>query len=159
MGEYIMDNRLFRDTMGKFATGITIVSAEYKGEMVGMTVNAFMSVSLDPKLIAISIDENASMYTKLQETKRFGLSILKEEQKELSMIFSKQMEKDRAIPYIMQDDVPVIEGSIATLTCKVMDTAKAGDHMIFIAEVTNIQANDGEPILFYGGKYRNINAQ
>lgn len=154
-----MENRLFRDTMGKFATGITIVSTEYKGEMVGMTVNAFMSVSLDPKLIAISIDENASMYTKLQESSQFGLSILKEEQKELSMIFSKQMEKDRSIPYIIQDSVPVIDGSIATLTCQVMDTAKAGDHLIFIAEVTNIQANEGDPILFYGGKYRTINPE
>lgn len=152
-----MDNRLFRDTMGKFATGITIVSAEYKGEMTGMTVNAFMSVSLDPKLIAISIDENASMYNKLQETKQFGLSILQEGQKELSMIFSRQMEKNRDIPYIVQDDVPVIDGSIATLSCKVMDTAKAGDHMIFIAEVTEIKVNEGNPLLFYGGNYRTVN--
>ena len=152
-----MDNRLFRETMGMFATGITIVTAEYKGKMMGITVNAFMSVSLDPKLIAISIDENASMYTKLQETKQFGLSILQEEQKELSMIFSKQMEKDREIPYIAQGDVPVIEDSIATLSCKVMDTAKAGDHMIFIAEVTDIKVKTGDPVLFYGGKYRTIN--
>lgn len=151
-----MDNRLFRDAMGRFATGISIVSTDYKGEIVGMTVNAFMSVSLDPKLIAISIDENASMYPKLQETKQFGLSILQEDQKEFSMIYAKQMEKDQDIPYVLQDDVPVIEGSIATLSCQVKDTAKAGDHLIFIAEVTALNVNEGDPILFYGGNYRTV---
>lgn len=54
-----MDDRVYRDAMGKFATGITIVNTEYKDEIMGMTVNAFMSVSLDPKLIAISIDKKA----------------------------------------------------------------------------------------------------
>lgn len=154
-----MDTRLFRDIMGKFATGITIVSTDYKGQMMGMTVNAFMSVSLDPKLIAISIDENARMYHKLQKTKQFGLSILREEQKELSMIFAKQMEKDRDIPFVIQDDVPVINDSLATLSCQVLETAKAGDHMIFIAEVTDINSNEGDPLLFYGGNYRSISSE
>ncbi|WP_099158215.1 flavin reductase family protein [Virgibacillus ndiopensis] len=153
-----MDNRFFRDAMGKFATGITIVSSEYDGEIIGMTVNAFMSVSLDPKLIAISIDEKAGMYDKLQETKKFGLSILNEEQKELSMIFAKQIEKNREIPFTMQDDVPVIQGSIATLSCYVKEVAKAGDHMIFIAEVTEINLVEGDPILFFGGKYRTMDS-
>src|SRR5690625_6620049 len=58
----MMDDRLFRDAMGKFATGITIVTTNYENEVMGMTVNAFMSISLEPKLIAISIDESASMY-------------------------------------------------------------------------------------------------
>src|SRR5690625_5500062 len=98
--------------MGKFVTGITVVTTKDDKDIHGMTVNAFMSISLDPKLIAISIDENASMYTKLQETKRFGISILKEEQKEISMIFAKQMERDREIQYTFQDGVPVIEDTL-----------------------------------------------
>ncbi|MEC5422568.1 flavin reductase family protein [Virgibacillus sp. C22-A2] len=153
-----MEERLFRDAMGKFATGITIVTTDYNGEVMGMTVNAFMSVSLKPKLIAISIDERARMYEKLQETKEFGLSILSEDQKELSMIFAKQMEKDRDIPIIKQNNIPVIKDSIATLSCHVKETAVAGDHMIFIAEVSEVRMEkaDPDPILFYGGKYRNI---
>jgi len=151
-----MDKRLFRDIMGKFATGITIVSIDYDGEILGMTVNAFMSVSLEPSLIAISIDEKASMYHKLQKTKKFGLSILAEDQKEISMIYAKQMAKDREIPYRRLDNIPVVTDSIATLSCHVKDTAKAGDHMIFIAEVTDLTVNEKEPILFFGGKYREI---
>ena len=151
-----MDNRTFRDAMGKFATGITIVSTEHKEEIIGMTVNAFMSISLNPKLIAISIDESASLYKQFQEAKTFGVSILKEEQKEISMIFAKQIKKDREINFISQDHVPVIDNSLAMLSCRVQDRITAGDHLIIIAEVTELTINEGEPILYSGGAYRNI---
>src|SRR5699024_3427026 len=95
----MIDERQFRDTMGKVATGITVVTTEYEGETMGMTVNAFMSVSLDPKLIAVSIGDQARMYTKLQETKEFGVSILSEDQRDYSMIFAKQKASDQATPF------------------------------------------------------------
>src|SRR5690625_2185129 len=131
-----MDERLFRDAMGKFATGITIVSMNDNDKPVGMTVNAFMSISLDPKLIAVSIDERASMYDKLKKTDRFGVSILKEEQKDLSMVFARQKESDREINFVALDGTPVLDGALATLSCKVHDRVKAGDLFILIAEVT-----------------------
>ena len=151
-----MDNRVFRDAMGKFATGITVVTTEYKNKVMGMTVNAFMSVSLEPKLIAISIDEKATMYSKLQETKKFGVSILKEEQQELSMIFAKQIIKKRDIDFIKNGGIPVIKDSLATISCHIKDTIKAGDHMLFIAEVIGLTIDEGEPILYSGGSYRTI---
>ena len=152
----MMDDRLFRDAMGKFATGITVVTVDYENEIMGMTVNAFMSVSLDPKLIAISIDESASMYDILQETKKFGVSILTKNQKDLSMIFAKQIEEDREINFLQQDDIPVIEDSFVTLSCHVQDMIKAGDHMIFIAEVSEIVINEGEPLAYAESKYQSI---
>lgn len=151
-----MDERLFRDAMGKFATGITIVSINDNNEYKGMTVNAFMSISLDPKLIAVSIDENAGMYEKLKNTTKFGVSMLKEEQKDLSMIFARQKEQDREIEFIVRDEVPVIKDALATLSCEVDQKVKAGDHLILIAKVTEISIQQGSPILFYGGKYRTI---
>lgn len=144
---------MFRDAMGKFATGITVVTTEDDGEIMGMTVNAFMSISLNPKLIAISIDKKATLYNKLQETKKFGVSMLKENQKELSMIFAKQMKNDRKINYTYQDGVPVIKDTLAMLSCSVKDMIKAGDHMIFIGEVTDITINDSDPILYFNGAY------
>ena len=152
----MMDDRLFRDAMGKFATGITIVTTNYENEVMGMTVNAFMSISLEPKLIAISIDESASMYDILQETKKFGVSILTKNQKDLSMIFAKQIEEDREINFLQQDDIPVIEDSFVTLSCHVQDMIKAGDHMIFIAEVSEIVINEGEPLAYAESKYQSI---
>lgn len=151
-----MDDRLFRDAMGKFATGITIVTLEDKDEIFGITVNAFMSISLNPKLIAISIDEDASIYDRLQEAKSFGVSILKEEQKEIAMIFAKQIEKDREIDYFISDGIPVIKNSLATVTCRVKEKVKAGDHTIFIAEVTGLTVDEGEPVLYSGGSYRSV---
>ncbi|WP_164219650.1 flavin reductase family protein [Virgibacillus sp. YIM 98842] len=149
-----MDSRLFRDVMGQFATGITIVSTKHDHEIQAMTVNAFMSVSLEPKLVAVSIDENASMYPILQKEKKFGISILSEEQKDLAMICARQKEMDREIPFIQMDGVPVIDYSIAVLSCKVDGTVKAGDHMIFIAEVTDLKLNKANPLLFHAGKYK-----
>jgi|SRR5690625_181331 len=152
----IMDDRLFRDAMGKFATGITIVSIKDREENIGMTVNAFMSISLDPKLIAISIDEHASMYDKLNRTEKFGVSILSEEQQDLSMVFARQKKQDTPINFIEQDGVPVLEEALATLSCTVKEKVRAGDHLIYIAEVTDLQLNEGSPILFFEGQYRTI---
>ncbi|MGM8213691.1 flavin reductase family protein [Virgibacillus sp. W0430] len=150
-----MNNRLFRDAMGKFATGITIVTMDDKGEAIGMTVNAFMSVSLDPKLIAVSIDHKASMYNKLQETKKFGVSILTEHQKDISMIFAKQIEKDKEIAYNQLNQIPVIKDAMVNLACKVTNCIEAGDHMIFIAEVTDLIMNENKqmPVLYFNGQY------
>lgn len=149
-----MDNRMFRDAMGKFATGITVVTTEHEEEIIGMTVNAFMSISLDPHLIAVSIGENASMYEILQQTKQFGVSILAEEQKDLSMIFAKQIEQNQEIDYVKLDEIPVIKHSLVTLACHVKEMVKAGDHMVFIAEVTEFVINEGTPILYADGAYR-----
>jgi flavin reductase (DIM6/NTAB) family NADH-FMN oxidoreductase RutF len=155
-GNKTVDSRLFRDVMGQFATGITIVSTNHDNEIKAMTVNAFMSVSLEPKLIAVSLDEKASMYAMLQKQKKFGISILSEEQKELAMIYAKQKEKDRDIPFIQMDGAPVIDHSIAVLSCTVKETIKAGDHKIVIAEVTELKLNKADPVIFHGGKYTKL---
>lgn len=152
-----MDDRIFRDAMGRFATGITVVTVDDDGEILGMTVNAFMSVSLHPQLIAISIDERASMYPILQEKEQFGLSILHEHQKDLSMIFARQKEQTEEIPFTTLDNNPVIKGSLATLSCYVKSMVKAGDHMILISEVTDIVIKKGNPLLYYAGEYQTIN--
>src|SRR5690606_25945114 len=113
-----MDDLLFRKAMGKFATGITVVTFKSDGELKGITVNAFMTVSLNPKLILISIDENSSSYPKILNASRFGVSILREDQKDISMIFAKQKKADREIEYVDIDGIPVIKGSLAMLSCR-----------------------------------------
>lgn len=153
-----MDNRTFRDAMGKFATGITIVTTEVAGEIKGMTVNAFMSVSLEPKLIAISIDKKASLYDILQTNPTFGVSVLKDEQKDVSMVFAKQKEQENPVPITKLQDVPVVDGALVNLACKVVDKVVAGDHVILIGEVEDLVLRDGDPVLYFGGSYREIKA-
>lgn len=155
-----MDHRAYRDALGQFATGITIVTTEYKQGVLGMTVNAFMSISLEPKMIAVSIDERASLYHTLQETKKFGVSILSESQKDISMMYAKQKEKEKDIRFTTQDDIPVLDDAIATFSCHVNNMVKAGDHIILIADVTDFKIRKQEdPILYYRGAYRTIKPQ
>ena len=80
-----MDDRQFRTAMGKFATGITVIATEVEGDVHGMTANAFMSVSLDPKLVVISVREQGRILSKIQESKIFSVNILAEDQQEVSI--------------------------------------------------------------------------
>lgn len=153
-GSASMNERMFRDAMGKFATGISIVSIYDNNVPKGMTVNAFMSISLDPMLIAISIDENATMYNDLQKAEKLGISFLKDSQKDISRYFARQLELEYEIAFIDQDGAPVLKDSLASISCLIKNKIKAGDHLIFIAEVTDIIINDGEPLVYFGGTYR-----
>lgn len=149
-----MDERLFRKAMGKFATGITVVSMYEDNEPTGMTVNAFMSISLNPTLIAVSIDKRASMYDKLQEIKQFGVSILRDNQQYLSQYFAKQIELDDPVSFIEQSGIPVLEDALVKLSCEINQQVEAGDHSIFIAKVKDITVSDGEPVIYFGSNYR-----
>lgn len=151
-----MDDRLFRDTMGKFATGITIVTLEEDNQVYGMTVNAFMSVSLHPKLIAISIDESASLFNKIMQADKFGVSILSEDQEDYSKYFARQKSDTEPVTYKKLDNVSVLEDPIAALSCRKDSTFKAGDHVIVVAEVTDLMVDEKDPVIFFGGKYRKL---
>jgi len=148
-----MDEKLFRKAMSKFATGITVITIDDEDEVQGMTVNAFMSISLNPKLIAVSIGEDVSLYDKILKNKQFGLNILSDQQKDLSLIFSRQKEQEEAIPFDRLDNNPVIKESLASLSCYIRDMKKAGDHTILIAEVSDIKIKEGNPLLYFNSNY------
>lgn len=150
-----MDDRQFRTAMGKFATGITVIATEVEGEVHGMTANAFMSVSLDPKLIVISVREQARILSLLQESQTFSVNILAEDQQEVSMIFAGQL-KDKQVEFDHLDGKPVIPGAIAQITCEISAEHVEGDHTLIIGKVTDIHLEDKEPLLFYSGKYRTL---
>ncbi|WP_042348425.1 flavin reductase family protein [Bacillus massiliigorillae] len=154
-----MDDRKFRDAMGKFATGVTVITTEVDGKEHGMTANAFMSASLHPKLVVISIGENASMLEKIRKSQKFAVNVLSAKQQELSMVFAGQMKEKKAVNFARLEDLPVIEGAIAQVTCNVVSEYVEGDHTLFIGSVTNIQLEDEEPLLFFKGQYRFLSMQ
>ncbi len=151
-----MDERLFRDAMGKFATGITVVSMYDEGDPIGMTVNAFMSISLDPMLVAISIDKQATMYQSFKEGASFGISVLSETQEELSQYFARQIDEVEDLSFRDQSGVPVIDDALANISCKIVQAVDAGDHTIYISEVNDIRIQDGEPLIYFGSRYRHL---
>ncbi|MEH7418806.1 flavin reductase family protein [Neobacillus drentensis] len=151
-----MDDRQFRTAMGKFATGVTVIATELNGEIHGMTANAFMSVSLDPKLVVISIGERAKILNKIKESKIFTVNILAEDQQELSMIFAGQIKESREVIFDRLDGKPVLAGACAQVACEVSAVHVEGDHTLFIGKVTDIHLEEKEPLVFFNGKYRTL---
>lgn len=160
----------FRKAMGCFATGVTIITVdldrEVHGEVHGMTANAFTSVSLDPPLVLICVDQRASTHTHLQAKKRFGINILGAEQRKISDYYAspaRTHERAEAEAGARFDrtahGTPVLHGALAYLECRLHSSEEAGDHTIFIAEVEDVVVREGEPLLFFRGKYRKVGEQ
>ncbi|MEY2191172.1 flavin reductase family protein [Neobacillus sp. BF23-41] len=151
-----MDDRLFRTAMGKFATGVTVIATDVEGDVHGMTANAFMSVSLSPKLVVISIGEKAKILEKIKQSQTFSVNILAADQQELSMIFAGQIKEPREVIFDRLDGKPVLAGAVAQIACEVSAEHVEGDHTLFIGKVTGIKLEDAEPLLFYSGRYRTL---
>ncbi|WP_106498582.1 flavin reductase family protein [Lentibacillus sp. Marseille-P4043] len=148
-----MDDRVFRNAMGKFATGVTVITTKAGSEIRGMTANAFMSVSMDPKLISISIDNNAHMLEKIKQAGKFAVNILSDQQQNISMHFAGQKKEEEDIDFELIRDVPVVNGSLASIVCDLDRSFVVGDHTLFIGRVIELDLKDGHPLTFYSGKY------
>ncbi|MET1178183.1 flavin reductase family protein [Peribacillus simplex] len=149
-----MDNRLFRDSMGKFATGVTVLLTENEGETHGMTANGFMSVSLDPKLVLISIGHKARFLEKVSQSKKYTVNILAEDQEHYSRHFAGN--PGEAVEFETLAELPVLKGAIAQIACEVVSEHVEGDHTLFIGKVVDLRLEDKNPLLFFSGKYRQL---
>ena len=153
----------FRLACGQFATGVTVITAlRGPNQVHGMTANSFTSVSLDPLLVLVCIDEDAQMLALVKKQKHFGVSILKDNQQAISEYFARreespQMEAQLGIRYRWtKSGIPLVENALAHLTCEVISSQQAGDHTIFIAEVGSVEVYDGNPLLYFRGNYRRL---
>lgn len=124
-----------------------------------MTASAFCSVSLQPPLVLVCIDQLAETYLHVRDHRRFGVSILREEQEALSEFFADpERNPDAAyrlgIEYhTMQSGMPVLKHTLANLDCAVVSAVEAGDHTIFVGEVNEILVSEGNPLLYFRGRY------
>ncbi|KIH70268.1 flavin reductase family protein [Salinicoccus roseus] len=153
-----MDDRQFRNAMGKFATGVNVIAAEVDGEVYGMTANAFMSVSLDPKLIVISIGNHAKMLERIRQSGKFSVNVLSCEQQEESMRFAGQKKFEDKFDFGRLGDTPVVENALCQLSCEVYNEHTEGDHVLFIGKVNDLVLEEGDPLVFNCGKYRKLEA-
>lgn len=151
-----MDDRQFRNAMGKFATGVNVIATEVGDEVYGMTANAFMSVSLDPKLIVISIGTKAKMLDRIRQSGKFSVNVLSCEQQEESMRFAGQKSFEDEFEFESLADTPVISNALAQLSCDVHNEYTEGDHVLFIGKVNELQLEEGDPLIFNCGKYRTL---
>ena len=153
----------FRQAMGRFATGVTIITLDLNGEVHGMTANAFASVSLDPLLLLVCVDHSARTHAHLHAKKRFGVNILAEDQRVISEYYARPIsthehaEEEAGARFgRTAQGTPILQGALAYLECRLQSTQEAGDHTIFIAEVEDVVVRPGEPLLFFRGTYRTM---
>lgn len=145
--------RDFRNTLGRFATGVTVVTTAAEGQVHGMTANAFMSVSLEPPLVLVSVDRKARTHAILEQTGRYGVSILTEEQQPYSQHFAGKPDPNLALNWEWVDGIPLLPGAVAHLVTTIVEAHPAGDHTLFIGRVEYIATGEGKPLLFFSGKY------
>jgi len=151
------DRRDYRRALGQFATGVTVVTARCSdGRRIGMTVNSFSSVSLDPPLILWSLARQAASFNDFSNATHFGVNVLEAKQHHLSRQFSTPMPDKFSGVEFTEDStgVPLLNGAIAQFVCRKVRQYDGGDHVIFIGEVEQYKAEQGEPLVFHSGRYR-----
>ena len=146
-----MDTKLLRQTFGKFATGVTVVTWQNGEEISGITVNSFTSVSLDPALVLVSIDEKARAYEQLKG-KNFTINILSAEQEAICWQFAGRPNPDLVIDWDTTNVAPSIQGSAARIFCKPYQEVEAGDHRLYIGEIVDFDRTDLAGLTFFEGK-------
>ena len=148
-----------RRIMGHFTTGVSVITTKRRnGELMGMTANALTSVSLDPPLILVCVDNGADCLPCFSETGVFTVNILSDTQEEDSRRFAtKGASKFDGVGYRTNElGCAVLEEAIAHVDCTVVQEVTAGDHVIFIGEVQSGTARDSAPLVFFRGGYRTL---
>jgi flavin reductase (DIM6/NTAB) family NADH-FMN oxidoreductase RutF len=153
------NSRLLRDAFGRFATGVTVVTATSDEGLVGITVNSFSSLSLDPAMVLWSPAKNSNRFKFFAEPKHYAIHVLSVDQKDVCEGFAKSAWSFDGLDYKLNaHGVPLIEGCLARFECAHVATHDAGDHAIVVGQVEHAEMRDGEPLAFFSGRYGRIDA-
>ena len=150
-----INQKNFKKTLSKFATGITIICVKNNEITVGKTVNSFNSLSLDPPLVLFSLGKNSSSINDFINTKFLSINILSKKQKNLSLLFSEKKIKLNKLKFIKgKNKTSIIPDCVANLECKVNEIIKKGDHFLFICKIVNSYKNDDlKPLIYFNSNY------
>ncbi len=148
-----VDGKLFRRVMGRFATGVTVITAEAEGGVRGMTANAFMSGSLTPPLCLVAVAKKARLHATLQNMRHFGVSILAEGQEAISQHFAGLDMTQPEVLFEHMNGVPVLAGVSAVIAAEVAARHDCGDHSLFVGHIIGMRDHGLPPLVFHAGKY------
>jgi flavin reductase (DIM6/NTAB) family NADH-FMN oxidoreductase RutF len=147
-----LDARGFRDAMGKFATGVSVVSYWRDGQPAGLTANAFTSVSLDPPLVLVSIRNQSRFLAGAAIGDRYAVNFLAHDQQAISDHFGGRPDDVAPAPFQRRHGVPVVEGSLASIVARVVDLHPAGDHTLVIGQVEHLDERSAAPLVYFRGR-------
>lgn len=149
----------FRQLLGRFATGVTVLTSRTKsGEPIGMTASSVASVSLDPPLVLVSVDKANDMHAALERETHFILNILSADQEALSRRFAAdEPDRFRGVSYRENErGIAVLDGVVAHLECEKRTSVPGGDHTVFFGTVVGGDVTDRRPLLYYRGGYTGL---
>jgi 3-hydroxy-9,10-secoandrosta-1,3,5(10)-triene-9,17-dione monooxygenase reductase component len=152
-----VDQELFREVFGRFATGVAVITSAAPEGVGGMTANALCSLSLEPLLALVCFENTARTLPIVRASGRFGVSVLTADQEHLAGVFASKLpeaEKLDGVPHRFESEVPILDGALAWAACHVRELIAGGDHTVAIGEVIAMGLGEGEPLLWYAGQYR-----
>ncbi|WP_341677234.1 flavin reductase family protein [Niveibacterium sp. SC-1] len=156
------DTPTFRRALGMFATGITVITARtVDGRRIGLTVNSFNSVSLDPPLIVWSLAQHLPVAPDFEACTHFAVNVLAADQLALSRRFATR-DTDKFVDLEVDEGLgsaPLLRGCLATFECRNTIRHKGGDHTVFLGAVERVRHGEGHPLLYFGGRYRWLEAE
>ena len=150
--------RTLRQTVGRFVTGVTVIAIDVDGEIRAMTANSFTSLSLDPPLVLFCLGKETKAGHHIRSAPGFSISILREDQRDLSSYFAGAWALDAAPPpfsFTEWEGGPRLDGCMAALGCRTHAIHEGGDHWIVVGHVMATYRDEeaGEPLVFFGGRY------
>jgi len=152
------DSMAQRRIMSRFATGVTVVTTRGEDHLCGLTASAVASLSLDPPLILVAVDKSSHSHACLKKNRSFAVNVLSADQEEVSRRFAKTGPKEFAdlSPTTAVTGAPILGSALAYLDCRLVEVLPGGDHDIFIGEIVAGDSREGEPLLYYRGKYTRL---
>ena len=153
----LTDQRAFRDALGAYATGVTVVTTASADGPIGITANSFASVSLDPPLVLWSPAKSSKRFKYFTGAKHFAIHVLDGHQQQLCNDFTRDKSAFDGLDWTTNDNgVPLINGCLARFECSLDAEHDAGDHVIIVVRVIEAAARDGLPLLFQAGRFVSI---
>lgn len=154
-------HRSLRDAFGQFATGVTVVTTlDQHGNPIGLTANSFASVSLEPALVSWCVDRASTRFKEFAEASHFTISVLTEQQQELSNLFASRSWDDTVFEdtqwHAGHNGVPQLPGCMARFHCKTAHVYEGGDHLIIVGAVEDYDSEPQKPLLFVQGDYQSL---
>lgn len=145
--------------MGRFATGVAVVSYLRDGKPAGMTVNTFLSVSLDPPLVLVSVRRTSGFTRHVGVGSRVGINILSERQSGHAARFANRPRQDLDARFSDHAGTPLLDGSLAQIVARIVDIHSAGDHLLYIGAVEHLaHGPEAQPLIYYSGRYKQVQA-
>lgn len=149
----------FKAALGRFASGVTVITLQDGLGLYGLTATSFTSISLAPPLVSVNVRTESKMAPRLKAARTFGVNILSSKQEALSAFFAGKKDGGWPCDITIQRGAPLIGGTLASLVCRPHDVLQIGDHLVFIAEVLETRVSNHDPLLYFRGAYASLEAQ